>query len=117
MVVSLTDAGMDKWQNGCLLTEKEIESDPLYIPSCAMDPVADIKLIQAFFSSSGWRTLQRVTKERRQTPWDCKECGQDLEIKASIGCDGCLSWSHMSCLRMKAAPKSRYWFCAAYKTT
>lgn len=111
----LTDEGQENRMNGETLSVQDIESDAECIPSCVLDPMAAIGVVKEYFDVEGWRKLQALRRERAALPWYCKECGLDLTIHPSIGCDGCLSWSHMKCLHMKIAPKSRYFFCAGCK--
>ena len=112
----LTQGGLQKYRNGIKCNATDI-APVEYIPGCSLDTVIGkcIYCIRDVFDENGWNELLRVRRERAEIEWECRECGADLDKHASIGCDGCLSWSHMRCLRMTMAPKSRYWYCMTCK--
>ena len=71
----------------------------------------DISLIQSCFTPPAWDVVKKLYAERLELPWKCGMCNDDLATSSSVGCDSCLGWYHISCLKLKRAPKSKLWFC------
>ena len=111
----LTDEGHRNHMTGAKLSANDIETHVENIPSCVLDPTAAIANVKECFDADGWKKLQAIRRERATLPWYCKECGLDLISHHSIGCDSCLSHSHLKCLQMRIAPKSRFFYCTACK--
>ena len=99
-----------------LIGEELVEVVPENIPSAILDKHVDINTIQKFFTIDGWIALEAVYNARKNQPWGCHKCEEDLHNGLpSIGCDSCLNWFHWDCEGIKTRPKTKFWFCKKCK--
>ena len=95
-----------------LIDEESVEVIPDLVPEGILDENVDIHLIRKFFTNDAWLLIMSVIRQKQSSHvFTCKQCHHHLEDSPSIGCDHCLTWSHMKCVGLKDRPKSRYWFC------
>ena len=100
------------YSQATLIGEESIVMIPNEIPSAALDSHIDIWIIQKFFHADGWAALELVYNARKQLPWTCRKCCNELENQEnSIGCDSCLNWFHWGCEKIKSRPKTKFWYC------
>ena len=58
------------------------------------------------------KSLQQVLQKKMENPqWKCEVCTRDLMLHDSISCDACLLWSHLPCLELNKAPRTKFWYC------
>ena len=75
------------YSQATLIGEESIVMIPNEIPSAALDSHIDIRIIQKFFQADGWAALELVYNARKQLPWTCRKCCNELENQEnSIGC-------------------------------
>ena len=96
---------------GTLITEVDIEQMPEEIPSQILCDKLDINLVKRFIDVDAWTAVIHVINERQALGWFCKTCQINLETCPSVGCDGCLNWYHLKCVKLRHPPKKTHWFC------
>ena len=102
-----------------LIDESDIEVQQENISNAVLDDNVDLHIIRKFFTDDAWLLLTDVVKQKRKHhSYVCQVCFHNLDEEASILCDHCLLWSHMSCVGLKERPKSKWWFCrSCHKTS
>ena len=96
-----------------LLDEQVVETRPERVPNSCIDENASIYRIRKYFTDDGWtQVMQLIETKKNNATYYCKMCEKILE-GASICCDCCLEWLHLSCAGLQKAPKGRRkeWFC------
>ena len=95
-----------------LLTEDVIETNPVLISSACMTKLVDINSIRQCFDDDAWECLFNTYEQKLKLGiYTCCECKTSLVTDGqSIMCDSCLEWRHHSCVRLRTAPKSKFWF-------
>nr|XP_047141033.1 uncharacterized protein LOC124816066 [Hydra vulgaris] len=84
----------------------------LKIPTKVTYEPVEIKRVRKYFSLVSWSYLTRkleIIKHRNL--WLCQACDNELCDTFVICCDHCLNWFDRKCVGLKAAPKSKIWFC------
>ena len=95
-----------------MIEEEHVEVQPELVPNAVLDENVDVHLVRKFFKDDAWMQVMDVVKTKRNNPvYTCTYCSHDLDESASIICDHCLTWFHVSCVGLKQNPKARYWFC------
>ena len=103
----------DAIQRSHLIGEEEI--DVVNIPSQLKDSQVDVNMLRRFFDSDGWKRIIEIIDQIKEEEWKCGECKQVLSSSESIGCDSCLEWNHLTCIKLKKIPKCKYWYCSHCK--
>ena len=91
------------------------EIDVENIPSQLKDSQVDVNMLRRFFDSDGWKRITEIIDQIKEEEWKCGECKQILSSSESIGCDSCLEWNHLICIKLKKIPKCKYWYCSHCK--
>ena len=86
------------------------------MPSQILCDKIDINLIKTLFTPGAFAYLQGEYVHREEIGWLCKVCNFDLEQYDSVGCEDCLVWYHLKCIRLKSFPKTTVWFCKDCKS-
>ena len=95
-----------------IITKELVECRPEKVSNSCLDENVDIFLIKKHFTFDAWKViLQILQSKKKQNDWFCKVCNQNLHRRASIVCDSCLCWYHLSCVSLRNAPKKKEWFC------
>ena len=92
-----------------LIGEEEIEQDPEAVGCSVRDNHVDLNIMRRFFDEDAWCAVNHVYQQCQSVAWRCTTCSGILEDDGSICCDGCLSWIHMKCTKLKKMQRS--WFC------
>ena len=87
-------------QHGEILSESDVECIPENISISVKDSHIDIKLVRQFFNDDGFEAVLAVCNARREQPWTCAVCDQDLSTEQSLGCESCLEWLVLATLSM-----------------
>jgi ribosomal protein L24 len=70
-----------------------------------------------YFTADGFNQLNLILSSINDTKvWTCYKCDERLE-ETAIGCDYCNEWWHLTCAKLKCAPKSSKWYCLDCKYT
>ncbi|KAG8174730.1 hypothetical protein JTE90_014292 [Oedothorax gibbosus] len=94
------------------IEEEEVNVLPQTVSSKVTDKQVDINLIKQYFSADAWQVVEQVLECKLKDPkWTCGICCHDLASHKSVGCDGCLEWYHLPCLKINTIPKRKYWMC------
>jgi len=97
---------------GDLLEEECVETRSEKVPNCCIDENVNLHHIKKYFTRDAWLIILQVLETKRQScEWSCKVCDKELEETASIACDCCLEWYHLSCVNLRNAPKRKEWIC------
>ena len=96
-----------------ILTEIVVETDPNLVSSACMHKNVYIHIIRQFLDEDAWQCVISTYEQKLKIGlYTCFECKKSLATnEQSIMCDSCLEWNHYSCVRLRTAPKSKFWFC------
>ena len=83
------------------------------VPIKCTDDEVDIARVKRFFKPAGWMAVQKIVQDLTQEEWTCEVSADDISLGMSVGCDVCLSWLHLKCAGLTAAPKKKTWVCRA----
>ena len=101
--------------NGEVINVAEVEKEAERVPMKCTD--VDLSIIRVHFSCDAWKAVLHLEIVKRDCVWLCFSCMCALNASESIGCDACLEWSHMKCVRVKRQPGERkFWFCPTCKS-
>ena len=106
---------VDKALKGHIIHEEDIVVNPNEVPSACMDDNVDINCVRRYFDCDAWVSIQSVFNNRKDHPWLCSVCNDNLDNDESIGCDSCLNWVHYKCINLTGRPKCKYWYCTSCK--
>lgn len=102
----------DALKQGRLINEEEVEVDPNNISSSCLEKFINLNVIQQFFTSDGWLSVENVLKiKSSRLTWKCGSCTHDCSSGDTILCEACLSWFHYTCVGLLQTPRKKYWFC------
>ena len=97
-------------EKGVLISEHECHKQRGMMS--AAGELKNLQQISSFFKTDAWSfVINSVNKANKKREWLCYECKKDLGKGDSLACDSCLSWSHVTCLRIKSLPKKKFWIC------
>ena len=68
----------------------------------------DITKIQPFFKRNAFNYFK---KQLQNIKWICFICLTELDSEKSCGCDSCLRWFHLSCIKRTKPPHQAYFVC------
>ena len=84
----------------------------LKIPTKVTYEPVEIKRVRKYFCLVSWSYLtSKLEIIKQRNLWLCQACDNELCDTLVICCDHCLSWFDRKCVGLKAAPKSKAWFC------
>lgn len=97
---------------GDIIDEGMVETRPEKVNPALASENANFLRLRRYFSNDTWLLVEDVIKQlQKSSCWLCQCCNEELKDGRSIGCDACLCWFHFSCVSIKKAPKSKFWFC------
>ena len=109
----MNDDIADKAQKGGELLGRRLLKPIREVPIKCTDDEVDIARVKRFFKPAGWMAVQKIVQDLTQEEWTCEVCADDISLGMSVGCDVCLSWLHLKCAGLSAAPKKKTWVCRA----
>lgn len=100
----------DVFQNGGRIKQADIS---IPISSKFGNSQINLSLLEPYLQRSALKCVQKQIELTRKNnyEWQCHICEVDLSECESVGCDVCLHWFHLRCLKRTRTPCSNFFFC------
>ncbi|CAG2252525.1 unnamed protein product [Mytilus edulis] len=99
--------------DGLVIKEEQVETCPEMVSTSCVDKLVNIRLIKKYCTEDAWKSINSIYCVKVELNlYICNFCKSNADAKeTSVMCSLCLQWQHLSCARLKYAPKARHWFC------
>ena len=108
----LPDHLVEKVLQNEILECEQLKGNLLEFSPNLLDENVNWASVQKYFTRAAWiQITNKMQKLRRDPKWKCGTCHEDLSLSPSVVCKSCLTWYHLKCVGLTAAPKKTLWFC------